>query len=148
MALDLEEIDEQILDVLSEGRNVPNNIAERIGVTRQYVHQRLKLLRAADHVENIGGGVYELIDDPRDESADGSSGDHVEDLQERLEELKAERDSLQAQVERLEEASPEADINRDAIRRGVDNLEAACERGDGAAVQEALQRLREAVNDD
>ena len=61
------EVDFDILDELHEGRNVPSNIADDIGVTRQYVQQRLKLLEAAGHVNNIGRGVYELVNDPRED---------------------------------------------------------------------------------
>jgi HTH domain. len=68
MGLDLKEIDDQILDLLAEGRNVPSNLADELDVTRQYIQQRLKLLEAADYVQNIGRGVYEVIEDPRNES--------------------------------------------------------------------------------
>ncbi|MFD1562802.1 hypothetical protein ACFR99_04490 [Haloarchaeobius amylolyticus] len=67
MGLDRKEIDDKILDVLTEGRNVPSNIADELDVTRQYVQQRLQLLEAADYVQNIGRGVYELVEDPREE---------------------------------------------------------------------------------
>lgn len=59
--------DYKILDELHEGRNVPSNIADNLGVTRQYIQQRLQLLEAADCVRNIGRGVYEVVDDPREE---------------------------------------------------------------------------------
>ena len=65
MGLDRKEIDNQILDRLAEGRNVPSNLADDLDVSRQYVQQRLKLLEAADYVQNIGRGVYELLEDPR-----------------------------------------------------------------------------------
>lgn len=68
MAVRLKDIDEQILDVLASGRNVPSNIADETGVSRQYVQQRLQVLEAADYVENIGRGVYELVNDPREDS--------------------------------------------------------------------------------
>lgn len=67
MGLDRKEIDDEILEKLSEGRNIPSNIADDLDVSRQYVQQRLKLLEAADYVENIGRGVYELIEDPRND---------------------------------------------------------------------------------
>jgi len=66
MGLDRKEIDDQILDLLRDGRNVPSNLADDLGVSRQYVQQRLQLLEAADYVRNIGRGVYELINDPRE----------------------------------------------------------------------------------
>ncbi|MFP8890774.1 MarR family transcriptional regulator [Natrialbaceae archaeon A-CW2] len=72
MGLDRKEIDDKILDILGEGRNVPSNIADELDVTRQYVQQRLQLLEAADYVTNIGRGVYELVEDPR-EHEDGNN---------------------------------------------------------------------------
>lgn len=65
MPLELKPIDEKVIDVLHDGRNVPANIADELEVSRQYVHQRLSLLEAADYVHNIGRGVYELVEDPR-----------------------------------------------------------------------------------
>ncbi len=72
MGFDRKAIDNKILDVLSDGRNVPSNIADELEVSRQYIQQRLQLLEAADYVENIGRGVYELVDDPRTDTDDRS----------------------------------------------------------------------------
>lgn len=62
----LNETDEKVISKLEEGRNVPANIAEELGLSRQYVQQRLQRLEEHGHVQNIGRGVYEMIDDPRD----------------------------------------------------------------------------------
>lgn len=75
VALDLKEIDEKILDALKRGReegrpwgrNTPSNLADEFDVSRQWISQRLLMLESADHVRNIGGGVYEFVSDPRDE---------------------------------------------------------------------------------
>ena len=64
--IQLNDADKAILEILDEGRNAPLNIAEQLGFTRQYVQQRLKRLEEHEHVKNIGSGVYELCDDPRD----------------------------------------------------------------------------------
>lgn len=64
--INLNDTDRAIVEILVEGRNVPANIAEEIGVTRQYIQQRLKRLSEHGFVENIGRGVYELKEDPRD----------------------------------------------------------------------------------
>ena len=64
--IQLSDTDKSILDILQEGRNAPLNIANRLDFTRQYVQQRLRRLEEHGHVENIGSGVYELVDDPRD----------------------------------------------------------------------------------
>jgi len=56
--------DEQIVDVLRDGRNLATNIAHETGLSRQYVSTRLAELAEADHVENIGNGLYELRSEP------------------------------------------------------------------------------------
>jgi len=74
VALELKEIDERILDHLSEGRNegrpwgrnTPSNLADDLDVSRQWVTTRLQMMESADYVRNIGGGVYEFVDDPRE----------------------------------------------------------------------------------
>lgn len=76
VSLKLDGIDGQILDLLLEGRyeqpwgrNTPSNLADELGVSRQWVSQRLGYLEAAGAVENIGGGVYEFIEDPREDDS-------------------------------------------------------------------------------
>lgn len=61
--IDLNEADIEILSALQEGRNVPANLADDLGYSRQYVQNRLKRLREHDLVRNIGRGVYEIVDD-------------------------------------------------------------------------------------
>ena len=71
----LNELDNEILDCLQEGRATPTlikRLLEQSGtrneVSRQYVNQRLKRLTEHDHVNNVlETGVYELVDDPRNE---------------------------------------------------------------------------------
>lgn len=64
--IDLNNTDRRVIELLTEGRNVPANIAEEIDVTRQYIQQRLKRLSEHGYVDNIGRGVYELVEDPRE----------------------------------------------------------------------------------
>jgi DNA-binding Lrp family transcriptional regulator len=63
----LNDTDITLIECLSQGRNVPANLAEEIGVSRQYVQQRLKRMEEHEVVRNIGRGVYELVEDPRDD---------------------------------------------------------------------------------
>jgi DNA-binding Lrp family transcriptional regulator len=63
--IQLSDTDQEILEILEEGRNAPLNIANRLDFTRQYVQRRLKRLEEHGHVQNIGSGVYEITDDPR-----------------------------------------------------------------------------------
>ena len=68
--INLNKTDKKIISKLEEGRNVPANIAEELDLSRQYVQQRLRRLEEHGHVQNIGRGVYEMIDDPRDRPND------------------------------------------------------------------------------
>jgi len=67
----LNKLDNEILDVLADGRATPTllkNIFEENGieVSRQYINQRLRRLCEHEHVENLfDTGVYELTTDPR-----------------------------------------------------------------------------------
>ena len=49
-----------------------NIISKLEDLSRQYVQQRLRRLEEHGHVQNIGRGVYEMIDDPRDRLNDES----------------------------------------------------------------------------
>lgn len=50
-----------------DGRNLPQNLARDLDYSRQYVQNRLQTLEAAEYVENVGGGLYELTEKGRDE---------------------------------------------------------------------------------
>jgi DNA-binding transcriptional MocR family regulator len=89
VAHELNDADERILDTLAGGRNLPQNIARELDYSRQYVQNRLQMLKAADYVENVGGGLYELVDDPR-EDTDADTDPEVEALRERVRELNAQ----------------------------------------------------------
>lgn len=73
----LNDADRAILDLLQEGRgedepwgkDLPNNIADELGYSRQYVQNRLQLLEAYGYVENAGGGLYVFREDPRDDES-------------------------------------------------------------------------------
>lgn len=71
MPHELNTADESILTALAEGRNLPQNLAGDLDYTRQYVHNRLQILQAADYVRNIGGGLYEITDAGREEVEEG-----------------------------------------------------------------------------
>lgn len=60
---ELNQADEAILCALETyGARNPSWLADDLDYTRQYVHQRLQLLVAADLVSNEGHGIYELAD--------------------------------------------------------------------------------------
>lgn len=58
--------DEQILDVLADGRITPTYAANETGVSREYVSDRIKRLTEHGHIEKVAPGLYELVDDPRE----------------------------------------------------------------------------------
>jgi len=62
----LNDTDTRILDELHEGRVTPSYLAERLDKSRPYVSERLKRLVEHDHVDRIAGGLYELVEDPRE----------------------------------------------------------------------------------
>lgn len=70
---DLRDVDRMLLDYLDEGRVTPFYARQRLEnenvgeYSRGYVQQRLKNLEAHGHGRNLGGGLYELVDDPRDD---------------------------------------------------------------------------------
>lgn len=74
VSLKFDGVDGEILDTLQEGRgndqpwgrNTPSNLGEELDYSRQHMSTRLGMLEAAGLVENIGGGVYEFVEDPRE----------------------------------------------------------------------------------
>ena len=108
---DLRDVDERLLDYLREGRVTPAHARERLmsddgeEYSRGYVQQRLSRLEEHGHATNLGGGLYELVDDPREDI------DQEDDVEE-----------LKRHVRAAGEAIEEQDV--DALRRHV---RAACE---------------------
>jgi len=61
---ELNRADKRILTTLQAGVRNPSWLAEELDYSRQYIHQRLQLLVAAEYVENLGHGLYELNELP------------------------------------------------------------------------------------
>lgn len=61
---ELNRADKRILRALEDGVRNPSWLAEELDYSRQYVHQRLQLLVAAEFVDNLGHGIYELEELP------------------------------------------------------------------------------------
>jgi len=64
---DLNETDEKILRLLSDGRCSPSFLAGELDRQQPYVSQRLKRLLEHGHVERVDRGLYELSDSPLSE---------------------------------------------------------------------------------
>lgn len=71
--LELNPTDNSILDRLREGRCTPSYIADEEGYSRQNVTNRLKRLEEHGLVEKIHTGLYELVEDPRDDEEDAET---------------------------------------------------------------------------
>jgi DNA-binding IclR family transcriptional regulator len=69
------EKDEQVLEVLKDGRDAgdpwgranPRYLIDETGLEKSNVEFSLRSLRNAGWVERVARGLYELVDDPRDQ---------------------------------------------------------------------------------
>ncbi|WP_049934704.1 MarR family transcriptional regulator [Haloplanus natans] len=66
--IDLNPTDNAILDMLREGRCSPTYIAEQQDYSRQNVTNRLGRLVEHGYARKLAPGLYELVDDPRDDA--------------------------------------------------------------------------------
>jgi len=68
----LNDADRDILDFMRKesDRVNPSYVAEESGHSRPYVSQRLKRLKEHDHVRQPHRGLWELVNDPRDDVDD------------------------------------------------------------------------------
>jgi len=97
---DLNETDGRVLDVLQTGRVTPQYVAKQLDVSRTYASERLKRLVEHSHVDRMASGLYELVDDPREDNQhDTDEADLRAELQDALE----ARDDAQAKADRLED---------------------------------------------
>jgi len=68
VSVDLTETDHEILNLLREGRCTQGYIVDKAERSRQQIHNRLNILRAAGYIERIheSTALYELVNDPRE----------------------------------------------------------------------------------
>ena len=66
--IDLNPTDHVVLDLLTEGRCTPSYIAQQTEYSRGNIQNRLVRLSEHEYVRQLGGGLYELIVDPRDQN--------------------------------------------------------------------------------
>ena len=66
---DLRPADNEILDVLTEGRATKGMLVDETGYSRNTVYNRLNVLEAADHIRVVHEPtrLFELVSDPRDD---------------------------------------------------------------------------------
>lgn len=65
---DLDELHWAIISELRDGRCTPSYLAEQTGESRQLISQRLRDLVMAGLVEKVHTGLYELVEDPQENS--------------------------------------------------------------------------------
>jgi len=104
---ELNDLDEEIIDALHDGRGTPSYLAERLNRNRSYVSQRLKRLAEHDHLIKLGTGLYELVDDPRRGTDEKSAGVDIDKLREQLREARSAHETgneekLAATLERMD----------------------------------------------
>lgn len=63
---DLAPSDEEIFDMLQEGRVTAPFVADETGYSLQYVRDRLARLVEHGNAIKVYQGLYELVEDPRD----------------------------------------------------------------------------------
>jgi DNA-binding IclR family transcriptional regulator len=65
---DLRRADEQILDVLSDGRGTKGFLVDESDFSRNTIYNRLQVLEAAGHIRTVHEPtrLFELENDPRD----------------------------------------------------------------------------------
>lgn len=173
---DLNETDGKVLDVLREGRVTPQYVADELDVSRTYASERLKRLVEHGHVAKLASGLYELVDDPRENGpAEDDRRDNVPTravvddwLREHchlgvdeLEDTLDERDRLEADLadcrEQLQRARADTEESTNdqlitAIKEAHEAASSAAERipedADGhMPLQDAVRLLEEAMDD-
>lgn len=111
---DLRDVDTLLLDYLCEGRVTPAHARERLTsdtgeeYSRGYIQQRLSRLEEHGHATNLGGGLYELVDDPRTDADTETDIADIEALQEAIADAReayedVDGDGLGAALTRAEE---------------------------------------------
>lgn len=67
---DLSPADEALLDLLADGRVTAPFVADETGYSLQYVRDRLGRMVEHGNVRKVYDGLYELVEDPREEDND------------------------------------------------------------------------------
>ena len=135
--------DRAILDELGSGRCTPAFVAEKHDYSAGNVRNRMTKLAQHKHVRGLGGGLYELADDPRagDEPDHSPEQARIETLEERVEDLRAERDRL------AESDSVDTNKLRNLLSRATAAVKQAGEASDEHTLASNLNRASDALED-
>lgn len=119
---ELREIDEDILDLLENGRQTRQNLARLLDVTGEYVYQRIDLLIKLGVVEKIHDGFYELADaDTGGKDSDASASDKPSPAIESA--VNSERDDIGPAVDVESSEPPEFYEDVEVPQTLVDEIE-------------------------
>lgn len=129
--LDVDDIgpaDEELLDLLREGRVTAPYAASETGYSLQYVRDRLSRLVEHGNAQKVYEGLYELIEDPREERDEEAAEEPREEPPQPPEVDRVDEGGETADVrEQLEDALPgsgdKLDARVDAILRMYDHLQ-------------------------
>lgn len=154
---DLREVDRRLLSYLQEGRVTPAYArtrleAEDVGeYSRGYVQQRLSRLAEHGHATNKEGGLYELVDDPREDAASDDVEkstvpiEEYERLQERVEELEQQLEACREQLD--EEPRTDGGVDPDVVAGAAADIRAHPAADESDRLQNVIERLEDEVND-
>lgn len=144
--IDLNDADQQIKEVLQDGRNTPSNLASELGYTREYVSQRLKRLREHNLVERVGRGLYEWDGDDIVESDSSNDAFEGETAGERLQNTRDKRgDEDAVPPDSTLESGDRADI--EAKRETYEGLEEVAESEEGSEPSDISPKVWGVIED-
>lgn len=148
---DLRQADEEILDVLADGRATKGMLVDQTDYSRNTVYNRLEVLEAAEHIAAVHEGtrLFELVDDPREDGVGDPDDPGITPSD--VEALRSERDRLRHDLsacrDDLQAARETSDADAQAALAALDDLEAALERGERQTAESALERARDAFGE-
>ena len=80
----LDELHEDMLEVLDEGRATPSYLGDRLDESRQLMSNRLRDLRMSGDVRKVHKGLYERVDDSDDDDDTHRDSEPDETLAQRV----------------------------------------------------------------
>lgn len=113
---ELREIDEKILGLLEEGRCTRRYLGEQLGVTGEYVYQRVDLMSKLGIIRVIHDGFYELADETPGDVDEATEPDLSPEPESETDDLRARMEDALAALEIPGRSETVEETRRDAIR--------------------------------
>jgi len=128
--------DRAILDELRDGRVTPAYVADTHGYSSGNVRNRMTNLAQHGHARALGGGLYELVDDPR--------GGEEPAIDPQVSELRGEVQALEERVETLQAANErlrtDEGVDTAVLRDAYESVQTALRALDGQHPDTGLAR--------